>query len=455
MCRWKMSNKKDVIISGTIALAVAILIIVASMFAGITPHQIHTISSQTIPPTPSSPPTQQSMSFATQASSASSTQAPVTSTTASTTQISIHPQPTTTSSPPASTTTTAPSQGVLTIMLTDPPKLPPDVTAVYITYDGFSLHIAGAGGESGWVPVPNVKGTIELTGLVNVSQTIASVPIEKGKYNQIRFNVTRALVTYNGKNYTAIVRTEMLTIKIEEGGIVVNASKPAYTLIDVQPTVFNLGNASNPFFVITAAAKAVPVPPEELKEEKEEARRAGYVMKLKGKEWWENIRKKFESSRISIVSASLSKDSLNVEVKNVGNEIVYLKLLIVSPILYNIIPKEVLEHKLNMIVPHFLGAEVFIITEDGKPVPVKVKEIHEVKGESSRVQAEEEMGELFGGRGYALKPGESVKLSYTGTIAFNFTHKKEKMPIPIFQGEYLITVVGENAVASKIVNMSQ
>jgi hypothetical protein len=71
------------------------------------------------------------------------------------------------------------------------------------------------------------------------------------------------------------------------------------------------------------------------------------------------------------------------------------------------------------------------------------------------VQAEEELGELFGGRGYALKPGESVKLSYTGTIAFNFTHKKEKMPIPIFQGEYLITVVGENAVASKTVNMSQ
>jgi hypothetical protein len=339
-------------------------------------------------------------------------------------------------------------------MLTDPPRLPPNVTAVYISYDGFSVHVAGAGNESGWVPVPNVKGTIELTGLVNVSQTIASVPIEKGIYNQIRFNVTGAIVTYNGKDYSAIVRTGRLTIKIEEGGIRVNASKPAYTLIDVQPTVFNLGNASNPVFVITAAAKAVPVSPEALKEEEEEVRRAGYRMKLEGKEWWENIRKKIESSRISIVGALLSKDGLNVEVKNVGNETVYLKLLTVSPIFYNIIPKEVLEHKLDIIVPHFLGAQVFIITEDGKLVPVKVREIHEMKGESEREQAEEEMGVLFGGRGYALKPGESVKLSYTGTITFNFIQEKEKMPTPIFQGEYLITVIGENAVASKIVNMS-
>jgi len=449
MCRWKMSNKKNVIISGTIALAAAILIIAASIFAGIAPHQIQTTSSQNIPPTTSSPTTQQSTSSTTQTPSTSTT-LPITSTT----QTSTPPQPTSTSSPPASTTTTAPSQGILTIMLTDPPRLPPNVTAVYISYDGFSVHVAGAGNESGWVPVPNVKGTIELTGLVNVSQTIASVPIEKGIYNQIRFNVTGALVTYNNRNYTAIVRTGRLTIEIEEGGIRVNASKPAYTLIDVQPTVFNLGNASNPVFVITAAAKAVPVSPEALKEEEEEVRRAGYRMKLEGKEWWENIRKKIESSRISIVGASLSKNGLNVEVKNVGNETVYLKLLTVSPIFYNIIPKEVLEHKLDIIVPHFLGAQVFIITEDGKLVPVKVREIHEMKGESEREQAEEEMGALFGGRGYALKPGEIVKLSYTGTITFNFIQEKEKMPIPIFQGEYLITVIGENAVASKIVNMS-
>ena len=446
MCRWKMSSKKNVIISGTIALAAAILIIAASMFAGIAPHQIQTTSSQTILPTTSSPTTQQPST-----SPSSTTQTPVTSTT----QTSMPPQPTSTSSPPASTTPPAPSQGVLTIMLTDPPRLPPNVVAVYISYDGFSVHVAGAGNESGWVPVPNVKGTIELTGLVNVSQTIASVQIEKGIYNQIRFNVTGALVTYKGENYTAIVRTGRLTIKIEEGGIVVNASKPAYTLIDIQPTVFNLGNSSKPLFVITAAAKAVPVPPKELKEEEEEVRRAGYRMNLEEKEWWENIRKKIESSRISIVDASLSKDGLNVEVKNVGNETVYLKLLTVSPILYNIIPKEVLEWKLNVIVPHFLEAQVFIINGNRTLTPVNVREVHEMKGESEREQAEEEMGELFGGRGYALKPGESVKLSYTGTISFDFMQEKGEMPTPISQREYLITVMGENAVVSRIVNMSQ
>jgi len=338
-------------------------------------------------------------------------------------------------------------------MLTDPPRLPPGVTAVYITYDGFSVHVAGMGNESGWVPVPNVKGTVELTGLVNVSQTLASVPIERGRYNQIRFNVTGAQVTYNGENYNAVVRTGRLTIKIEEGGIVVNASKPAYTLIDVQPTVLNLGNASKPLFVITAAAKAVPVPPEELKEEEEEVRKAGYRMGLEGKEWWENVRKKIES-RISIVKASLSQNGFTVEVKNVGNETVNLKLLILSPILYNIIPKEILEQKLNLIVPHLLGAQVFIINENGTLTPVRAEWALKVKGGGEREQAEEEMGLLFGGRGYTLKPGETVTLSYSGTIAFeSIAHEKEKIPPSVFAGEYLITVMGENAVASVIVKM--
>jgi hypothetical protein len=93
----------------------------------------------------------------------------------------------------------------LSILLTDPPILPNGVTAVYIAYQNFHVHSSRGSGSSAWHPFQAV-GTTELVGLANSSKTIAVVSAPVGSYDQLMLNLTSAVVTYGGKNYTALLR---------------------------------------------------------------------------------------------------------------------------------------------------------------------------------------------------------------------------------------------------------
>ena len=72
------------------------------------------------------------------------------------------------------------------MLLTDPPTVPNGTTAVYVTYSGLAVHIAGAGNNSGW-HVLNAQGSIDLMSIINVSQTIASANIQSGRFRRASF----------------------------------------------------------------------------------------------------------------------------------------------------------------------------------------------------------------------------------------------------------------------------
>ena len=81
------------------------------------------------------------------------------------------------------------------MLATDPPVAASGVSKVYLEYSGEDVHTAGSAAASGWVGL-NSPGTIELTSLVNATQTIASTKIKSGSCDmaQARRDVGHGLV---------------------------------------------------------------------------------------------------------------------------------------------------------------------------------------------------------------------------------------------------------------------
>jgi hypothetical protein len=376
-----MSSKKNIILSGAAALVVAVSILAVSIFSG----------------------------------------------------VSLLPKSTTSNGAP----------GTLSVLLTDPPHVPLGVTKVYIAYSNLEVHVSEAGNNSGWTSLKS-SGSIELLSTVNVSQTISSVKIAAGEYNLLRFNISSAKVTYNGKNYTAFVPTSELTVPIV-GGIQVNASKPSATIINMQPTVYNIGSASNPEFVIRHWAKAFPVPSSQVTQEEEQE---GSRLSLIGKAWWTNVQERY-TSNAQITSATLTPTSLSLTVKDTGNQSTKLRLVVVAPLLSQLGAQH------DRPPTGLAGSAIFIVLPNETLVPMQ-------KYILTAHQQGAEVGDIvtaLASGGYNLTAGASGTLGYKGTITFGFN-----LPIvqPLQTGlsivpgqQYQVSVIGDEALASQVVVAGQ
>ncbi len=227
----------------------------------------------------------------------------------------------------SSTTKSQASTGTLSVLLTDPPTVPNGVTALYATYNDIAVHVSDAGNQSGWYKV-TATGTINLMSVINVSQTIATGNIPSGTYNALRFNITSAQVTYDGKNYTALFVEDStgatsLTVPIV-GGLAVQSGASAAAVIDLTPTVLLLGNTTNPTFAFIGAARAYTMPAQSISHSDF---KIGHRDDLKGEGWWQRIQ---HSSHFEITTASLSNDSLSVTVKNTGNTSLVFRMVAVT-----------------------------------------------------------------------------------------------------------------------------
>lgn len=314
--------------------------------------------------------------------------------------------------------------GTFSILLTDPPTVPQGVTATYITYNDLALHVSGLPLDSGWVNL-SVQGTIDTLGLVNVSQTISSTKVPAGSYNILRFNISKTVVTYQGKNYTAALRNDILTIPIV-GGVKVNASQPSAALLDIQPTIINVGTDTAPQFVMNAVAKAAPVPSAAEKD----IGNVGHRAPLQSREWFHQVSEQL-TSRFVIAYASLSSNSLAVTVRNSNGDSADLRLVVVSPIVTN--------HGRSVAV-ELLESAIFLVKPDGTLQQVQRSDI-------SPGQARHGEDGLPSTTGYQLGPSGTVKFSFSGTIitSFGSPHKQNGITPNV---PYLITVIGDQLVVS-------
>src|SRR3989449_10673748 len=336
------------------------------------------------------------------------------------------------------TTTSNRAPGTLSVLLTDPPHVPVGVTKVYISYSNLQVHVSEAGNKSGWTLL-KYGGSIELLSTVTVDQTISSVKIAAGDYSLLRFNISSAQVTYNGKNYTAFVPTSALTVPIV-GGIEVNAYKPSATIVNIQPTVYNIGSESNPEVMIRHWAKAFPVPSSQVTQEEEHE---GTRLSLIGKAWWTDVQERY-TSNAQITSAALTPTSLSVTVKNTGNQTTKLRLVVVAPVTLMGV-----EHDRPPAV--LAGSAIFIVLPNQTLVSIQK---YILAAHQQAVGAEDLVTALTSG-GYNLTIGASGTLTYTGniTLGFNIPYVQ---PLQAGQSivpgqQYLVSVIGDEALASQVV----
>lgn len=343
-------------------------------------------------------------------------------------------------------------KGTLSVLLTDPPHLPANVTNVYLSFSSMKIHnTESEDNSSGWFTVAS-SGTVDLTKVINLTKVIAVASVPSGEYNLLRFNITSVVVTYNSKNYTASTPSKSLTVTIHPK-LEVEDNKLAATIIDVSPTVLNTGTQTSPSFVLLPAAHASPVPKNDLTEDMEHE---GRDVDLRGHAWWKQLEGEFNTT-ISITSASLSSNSLSVTVKDTANSSTTLKLVVVTPVEALMQSSSHHEHEgEENEVPLFFRAAVFLVEKNGSLMPVyKLLNIAEITNSDKPF---DEAMHILSTFGYNLSSGQSVTLSYKGPIILfpplSVMSSSGVSPFVIIGKEYRITVIGTDSIASTLVNAS-
>ena len=310
--------------------------------------------------------------------------------------------------------------GVLSVWLTDPPSVPDGVTAVYISYSGIAVHAEGFGG-GGWVAVSG-SGTIDTMKLVNLSQTISSGVIPSLTYDVIKMNITGASVEFMGKNYTVQVNSRTVTVPFV-GGLKVNSSIPAAALIDIQPTILNLGTQAGPDFNMAAGARALQVPQGEVDSS---VTAVGNTHDLQGNGWFSSFRS-HHSDTLSSTQPSLTASSLSFSETNGGDDPLVVRMVVVTPATHGDGERGALDSVTNGFV-FAVGTDGSLKLLNGSP---------------------EQVGSLFDSAGYTLAPGATFRFTYSGTI----TGLMGGNGI-VSGGSYYVSVIGSETLSVQTVTAS-
>lgn len=350
----------------------------------------------------------------------------------------------------------SPSQGSLAVLLTDPPTVPAGVTAIYVNYSDVAVHVGSAGNQTGWTDA-NVAGTVDLMQMVNVSSTIATVNVSSGVYNALRFNVSSAQVTYNGANYTAFVPRAELTVVIP-GGVQVNSTSAAGAIIDMHPTVLNIGSKSTPEFIVNTAASAFGLPPGAVTRE---VQHVGNIMRIDNQPWWKQISEQY-TSNIQVTSASITNSSLSVTVKNTGTQSATLGTVMVSPLGSECSTPSQSQRQKELPLC-FTGSAVFLVQNDSSLKSVSTFLLPsavlramaghgQIGDQGANANSSGPEGLVYpGSTGYKLAPGQSVTLTYSGSMSFGFAFLGRSPPGVTAGDQYQITAVGLEALAQTVV----
>jgi len=279
------------------------------------------------------------------------------------------------------------SPGVLSVLLTDPPSVPEGVSAVYITYSNIAVHADGSG-DSGWVTIAGA-GTIDTLKLVNLSQTISSATIPSLSYNLVAFDISSVKIDFMGTNYSATVNSPRLIVPIV-GGVKVNSGHLAAALVDIQPTVLNLGDQSNPRFTVSTGAKALQVPESE---ETPSMKEVGNRASLEGSSWLQSFRAS-HSDTLTSSGLTLTHNSISFSVTNPGSESLTIRLVVVSPASSG--------ERVTAALGSVANSFVFAVGSDG----------------SLKLQAwaSGQVESVLEASGYSLAQGATHQLTYSGAI---------------------------------------
>ena len=322
--------------------------------------------------------------------------------------------------------------GALAILMTDPPTVPEGVTNVYITYADLGIHVSGDGNNSGW-HILNLQGDIDLMSIINSTQTVAEANITSGNFNELSFNVTSAVVTFQGLNYTAdlVYQNHVLYIPIV-GGISISQGVTSAAVIDVSPTVLLLGNLTNPTFAFLPSATAYTVPAQSVSTLH---LNVGNRDNIQNASWWVSIQ---QQSKFEITGVSLTPTSLSFNVTNTGDVPLMLRIVDIisrSSVSGGNVPFSNFGSLLTI-------SEVFVLERNATVLPITVVGNGVVENEIYSA-------------GFILPVGHSQTFSYSGNITLGVAITslyKHAQTQQITRGQtYILALTGNGQIAQAAV----
>lgn len=334
------------------------------------------------------------------------------------------------------------SNGKMAIMATDPPHGSGGNAKEYQHYNNIAAHRSGGGAQtttssssssssstsstatqagSGWVLL-NASGTLELDTLVNASQTIAVANVQAGTYDMVKLSVDSAVVTYNGKNYTATVRSNEVTASLDTSAQV-SSNSTAAIMFDLRTLAVNTGNSTYPQFVIVSSARATVVSSGDIGSA---SLSVGARVNLNASAWFSSFTS--ASAHLQITAVTLTANALTVTVRNTGTERANFTAVVLTPM-------SILGSLQVDIPASFQGSAVFMVNPS-----LSLQATNSVSGDA-----------LFGGPGASIATsgsyGGTYNLSYQGSITFGGV-----IGGGVQAGQsYLITILGSNCEASTVV----
>jgi len=306
--------------------------------------------------------------------------------------------------------------------MTDPPTVPDGTTAVYINYSSIQVHVSQDGNYSGWIDL-NTSGEINLMSIINSTQTIAATNISSGVFNALRFNVTSAVVTFNGKNYTAdlVYQEHTLFVPIP-GGITISNGKTTGAVIDMTPTVLLLGDPSNPTFAFMPMARGYTLPAQSVTNHPHKGDRDDYQGKIA-----EQVQ---DMTHFEITSAALTQNSLSITVKNDGG----------ATVDFHMVGLTSTSTESGGWAPNVaLGSvsktsEFFVIAPNGSMIPLNTA-------------TKQQTVQILALAGFTVSPGVSQTFTYNGPItigALALLQGQTPTHDLTFGQKYIITILGSN-----------
>ena len=320
--------------------------------------------------------------------------------------------------------------GRMAVMATDPYSSAGG-TRQYEHYKSVEAHRTNAGGQStttsttaqgpsgaGWVSL-DATGWLQLNALVNASDTVALQNVSAGTYDSVRFYIDQAIVTYNGQNYTARTGSGEITAALG-GNAQVNGGSTTVVLFDLRTVVVNAGSSSGPSFVVTSSARADVVPSGSVASA---SLQVGVRTDLTSNAWFRSF--VGGSAHLIITASALSTSSLSVTVEDTGSESSNVTLVILTPLSAGASARVLIPGSLD-------GSAVF-----------------QVSGSGSLQTTTDVLAQLSSGSGATVTSSGSSTFKYSGTIQFG---TGISAVIGVQPGQsYLVTVIGDNSVASSTV----
>jgi hypothetical protein len=121
-------------------------------------------------------------------------------------------------------------QGTVVLSITDPPQAPqgnsqqydPTILHIYLTFSTIEIHQVGSFGNPNnntWIRVVGSSKTIDMVSVVTVAKIVGNAKLTTGAYDQIRFPIFSAIVTFSTVgNVTYTVPSDSVKISITGGG---------------------------------------------------------------------------------------------------------------------------------------------------------------------------------------------------------------------------------------------